>query len=196
VALDLTLCLIPTQIEALFAKAINNPAYAEWISSIPSIIKDPDRFDFQDEGLIQLKEDVAALKDFYRFTDDHYFYDVSRCSSTIDYLLNEHLRATHGSVPPSLLWEGGNKYPSITAGQGIPTSLYDKAQVESIFHLLVALKFSDLRVHYDYEKMQEAGVYKLTRPENLEALEETFYQIKDIFLLALAEDLLVFKEID
>ena len=51
-------------------------------------------------------------------------------------------------------------------------------------------------VHYEYEKMLEAGVYKLTHTENMEMLELAFYEIQDIFLLALAEDLLVFKAID
>lgn len=195
-ALDLTLCLVPKQIEVLFSKAAHNTDYAEWIQSIPSLLKDARPFDSQDEYYIQLKRDVAALKEFHQFTEDHCFYDTYRCFSTIDYLLDEHIRATASSVQPALLWEGGTKYPGVTAGQGMSIKLYDKAAIEEIYLLLVDLEFSDLLVHYDYEKMQEIGVYKLTRPENLEMLELAFWEIQDIFLLAQSEGLLVFKAID
>ena len=74
--------------------------------------------------------------------------------------------------------------------------LYDKKHIENISLLLISLEFNDLLVYYNYEKMQDAGVYKLTHPKNLEVLELAFYEIQDIFLLALAEDLLVFKVVD
>jgi hypothetical protein len=195
-ALDLTLCLVPKQIDALFSKAAHHKNYAEWMQFIPSLLKNSQDFDDRDEDLIQLKKDVAALKDFFSFTDDYYFYDTYRCFSTVDYLLNEHMRATNLRMQPSLLWEGGNKYPGVVATQGMPIKLYDEAHIEAAFHLLVDLDFSDLLVHYKYEKMLESGVYKLTSPENLELLELAFYEIQDIFLLALSQDLLVFKRID
>ncbi|RZJ89517.1 MAG: DUF1877 family protein [Hymenobacter sp.] len=195
-ALDLTLCLVPKQIEVLLSKAAHNADYAEWMQFIPEILKGSQPFGFQDKDFIQLKKDVASLKGFFQFTEDHYFYDTCRCFSTIDYLLDAHIRATASSVQPALLWEGGTKYPGVTAGQGMSIKLYDKATIEDIYLLLVDLEFSDLLVHYDYEKMQEIGVYKLTRPENLEMLELAFWEIQDIFLLAQSEGLLVFKAID
>jgi hypothetical protein len=197
-ALDLTLCLVPKQIQAIFSKATNNATYAELLPCIPSLLKEPQWFDYRDKDLdlIQLNKDVAELKTLYHFTDDHYFYDSSRASSTIDYLLNEHIRTTNSSTPPSLLWEGGTAFPLIKAGQGIPISLYDKAQLVEAFHLLVDLEFSNLLVHYNYEKMLDVGVYKVTRPENLAAFELAFYEIQDIFFLALSENLLVLKRID
>jgi hypothetical protein len=195
-AFDLTLCLVPKQTETLFLKAAHNANYGEWMQFIPSLLKDRQGFDDQDEDLIQLKQDVAALKAFYQFTDDHYFYDTYRCFSTVDYLLDEHIRATNFSIQPSLLWEGGTKYPGAIAGQGMSLRLYDEAIIERVFPLLDNLTFSNLLVHYDYEKMQEAGVYKLTSLANLEVLELAFYEIQDIFLLARVEDLLVFKAID
>jgi hypothetical protein len=195
-ALDLTLCLVPKQIEALFSKAAHNKNYAELMQFIPPLLKNSQDFDDRDEDLIQLKKDVAALKDSFSFTDDYYFYDMYRCFSTVDYLLNEHMRATNLRMQPSLLWEGGNKYPGVVATQGVSIRLYDEAHIEAAFHLLVDLDFSDLLVHYKYEEMLEAGVYKVTSPENLEMLELAFYEIQDIFLLALSKGLLVFKRID
>lgn len=195
-ALDLTLCLVPKQIEALFSKAAHNENYAEWIQFIPSLLRDHQGFDDHDEDLIQLKKDVAALKGLYSFTDDHYFCDTSRCFSTIDYLLDEHIRATNFGMQPALLWEGGTKYQGVTATQGMPIRLYDEAHIEAACQLLVDLEFSDLLVHYKYEKMLAAGVYKLTAIEKLEMLDLAFYQIQHIFLRASSEDLLVFKEID
>ena len=196
VSLDLTLCLVPKQVEVIFSKAAHNENYAELLQFIPSLLRDRQIFDDQDEDLIQLKKDVAALKGLYLVTDDHYFYDTSRCFSTIDYLLNEHIRATNFGMPPALLWEGGNKYLGVTATQGISIRLYDEAHIEEICQLLVDLEFSDLLVYYNYEKMLAAGVYKLTALENLEMLDLAFYEIQHIFLLALSEDLLVFKKID
>lgn len=195
-ALDLTLCLVPKQIDTLFSKAAGNTAYAEWIQAIPSLLKDPQNNDYQDAGLIQLKHDVAALKGLYHFTDAHYFYDSSRDSYTLDYLLNAHILATNQSISPSLLWEGGTAYPALKAVQGVPISLYGEAAVVEAFDLLADLEFSELLVHYNHEKMQELGVYKLTRPDNLAMLELAFYEIQDLFSLALAEDLLVFKKLD
>jgi hypothetical protein len=196
VAFDLTLCLVPKQIEAIFSKSANNTNYAEWMQFVPELLKDSQPFDYQDKDLLQLKKDVAVLKSFYQFTDDYYFYDTYRCFSTIDYLLDAHIRATNFSIQPALLWEGGTKYPGVTAGQGMSIKLYDKVAIEKIFRLLVDLTFSDLLVYYDYEKMLEAGVYKLTSLENTEVLKLAFYEIQDIFLLALSKDLLVFKAID
>jgi len=195
-ALDLTLCLVPKQIEVLFAKAATDEQYAEWMQAIPSLLKGSQDFDYQDESLTQLKRDIAAIKEEHHFAADHYYYDKYRCFATIDYLLDAHIRATHFCLEPALLWQGGTSYPGITAGQGMFIKLYNEAAVKRIALLLGDLTFSDLLVHYDYEKMLEAGVYKLTTLENSEVLEVAFYEIRGIFLLALAEDLLVFKAID
>lgn len=196
--LDLTLCLVPKQVKALFLKAENDFAYGERMQFITETLEDANYFQHphETEADVQFSNDVTALKKNYQFTDAHHFYDDSRDSSTVDYLLNEHMRATNCSISPSLLWEGGTAFPTIRAGQGIPIRLYNEKQIEEIFLLLADLEFSDLLVHYDYEKMQEVGVYKLTRPENLWKLELTFYAIQDIFLLAHSEGLLVFKKID
>ena len=163
---------------------------------IPAILKDPNGIDYQDEALIQLKKDMAALLGSHQSLADHHFYDSYRHFSTVDYLLDKHIRATNSDLSPSLLWEGGTNYPNATAEQGMPIRLYDKAAIEKIALLLADLEFSDLLVHYDYEKMQQAGVYKLTPPENMDSLELAFWEIQDIFLLAQAEGLLVFKAID
>ncbi|RZJ93089.1 MAG: hypothetical protein EOO60_06010 [Hymenobacter sp.] len=195
-AFDLTLCLVPKQIETLLLESTNNINYAEWMQFIPELLKGSQPFDYQDQDLQQLKKDIAALKRFYHFTDTYYFYDTYRCFSTIDYLLNEHIQVTDTSIQPALLWKGGTKYPGVTAGQGMAITLYDKAAIEKISLLLVDLTFSDLLGYYDYEKMMEAGVYKLHPLESQEVVEVAFYKIRGIFLLALAEDLLVFKAID
>lgn len=195
-ALDLTLCLVPKQIESLFAKAVHNHAYAAWMQFIPSLLVNSDAGNHQEENYIAMKNDVAALKKFYRFTEEHYFYDESRCSSTIDYLLKKRTSDINPSIETSLLWEGGNKFPNISPTQGVPIKLYDKKQIEKISLVLIDLEFSDLISYYDYDKMRDIGVYKLTRPDNLSMLELAFYKIQDLFLLALAEDLLLFKVID
>ena len=195
-ALDLTLCLVPEQIEALFSKALVNKPYAEWMQFIPRMLRGQDFTDIQDEGLTKLKQDVEALSRFFNFTEDYYFYDVNRSFSTVDYLLNQYIKANSAPVQPAILWEGGNAFPAVVAGQGMFIKLYDKAQVRAIALLLIDLEFADLLKYYEYDTMLEAGVYKLTSLENQESLEDTFYAVKYLFLIAFSKGLLVFKAID
>lgn len=195
-ALDLTLCLVPEQVKALFSKALVNKPYAEWMQFIPSMLRGQDFSDVQDNGLTELKKDVEALSGFFHFTEEYYFYDVNRSFSTVDYLFNEYIKANSLPMQHSILWEGGKTFPTIVATQGMPIKLYDETQVRAIALLLMDLEFADLLKHYEYDKMLEAGVYKLNSLENRESLEDMFYTVKYLFLSALSEGLLVFKAID
>ena len=195
-ALDLTLCLVPEQIEALFSKALVNKSYAEWMPFIPGLLRQRDFTDIQDDGLSELKKDVEALSRFFHFTEDYYFYDISRSSSTVDYLLNQYIKANSLPMQPDIVWEGGNAFSAVVATQGMPVKLYDKAQIRAIAFLLIDLEFADLLKYYEYDTMLEAGVYKLTSLEKQELLEDTFYAVKYLFLIAFSEGLLVFKAID
>jgi len=195
-ALDLTLCLVPKQVEAIFSKALVNKPYGEWMELLPNILRGKDFTDIEDDGLVEFEKEVKALNRFFHFTEDYYFYDVDRNFSTVDYLLNEYMRANSLPMQPAILWEGGNAFPTVVATQGMPIKLYDEAQVRAIARLLIDLEFADLLKHYDYDNMLEAGVYKLTSLENRKSLAETFYTVKYLFLSALSEGLLVFKAID
>ncbi|QKG56811.1 DUF1877 family protein [Hymenobacter sp. BRD128] len=195
-ALDLTLCLVPKQIEALFSKALLSKPYAEWMEFIPGLLRGKDFADIQDNGLAELTKDVEALSHFFHFTEDYYFYDVNRSFSTVDYLFNEYIKANSLPIQPDILWEGGNAFSTIVATQGMPIRLYDETQVRAIALLLINLEFADLLKYYEYDKMLEAGVYKLNSLERRESLKDTFYTVKYLFLAAFSEGLLVFKAID
>jgi hypothetical protein len=195
-ALDLTLCLVPKQIEAIFSKALINKPYAEWVEFVPGILRGRDFTSIEDNAFAELEKEVEALNRFFHFTEDYYFYDVNRSFSTVDYLFNEYIKANSLPMQQAILWEGGNAFPTIVATQGMPIKLYDEAQVRAIALLLIDLEFSDLLRHYEYDKMLEAGVYKLTSLENRESLEETFYTVKYLFLSAFSKGLLIFKVID
>ncbi len=197
-ALDLTLCIVPKQIETIFQKAKNNFEYAEWVSFIPTILQEKEFTDFGNETIIQLKNDVQNLKKYFNFTESDIFYDLYRCSSTLDYLINEFQKANQIEAESNIIWNGGNKISgSITDGEGVLLRLFNKNQIHNIISLFSPISFSDLKPHFDYSKMKEIGIYKLTNPENMEVLNDTFEKIKKIFERANeGEDLLLFKKID
>lgn len=199
-ALDVTLCVVPQQIDAILAKAASNPAYAEWVASVPDILSNPNFADFQDATLVQLKQDINELKHFFEFTESMYFYDQARCSATIDYLLNEYFAVHEIDLANDLLWDGGAVLSAaIAGGQGVPARLYDAKQIRQINRVLTNIQFDELLAGYDYDKMQTADVYKLVsaEAENIDIMSETFRRIKDIFAHASQdENLVVFKQID
>jgi hypothetical protein len=199
-ALDLTLCVVPRQIDTIVLKAETSPAYAEWIASVPDILKNPNFEDFQDAALVQLKWDVSKLKQYFEFTERMYFYDQARCSATIDYLLNEYLVAHRIDLPNDILWRGGDVLSAaITGVQGVPVRLYNAPHIQQISQVLATICFDKLLAGYDYDKMQTVGVYKLVsaEKENIDVMRKTFEEIKDVFLRAsLAENQLIFQHID
>ena len=172
---EITLCLVPRQIEIIFAKGLTNSSYAEAIQFVPDLLTNPKPYDYQDDSFLELKKDVENISHFFNFTEEHKFYDGSRSGATIDYLLTEYIKANAIDAEISLLWNGGKAFPNITAGQGMSIRLYEEPQVNEMFGLLADLEFGDLLVHYDYDKMEKAGVYKLKSLDKQWVLEEAFY---------------------
>jgi hypothetical protein len=197
-AIDLTLCVVPSQIAAIISKAAADAAYAEWVAFVPSMLQNPA---FNDHGLREvqeLKADLNHLKSFFQYTTDCHFYDSYRCTSTLDYLLGCHERQQQFTLAPRPLWEGGNVLSAgIVGSQGIPVRLYDRAAITTIYELLMSLDPTDLLAHYDYQKLLDTGVYKATRPENTDIIPYTFYAIEELFRIACENDnLLILKVLD
>ena len=197
-AIDLTLCVVPSQIAAIISKAAEDAAYTKWVAFVPSMLKDPA---FNDHGLRELQElkaDVNHLKSFFQYTNDCHFYDSYRCTSTLDYLLDSYGQQQELTLAPRSLWEGGNVLSAGTVGsQGIPVRLYDRAAITSIYELLTGLDPTDLLAHYDYQELLDTGVYKATRPENTDLISYTFYAIEELFRIAYKnENLLIVKVLD
>ena len=67
------------------------------------------------------------------------------------------------------------------AKQHIQLRYLDNKKTSEICFLLKGIDFNDLLPYYDYEKMKEAGVYKLTRPESLEHLRTEFEELKEFY---------------
>ena len=198
-ALDLTLCTVPRQIYFIISKALEDADYAELVSFVPTILYEQDFDDFNDTTRIQFKQDVQGLKTVYRASEPDYFYDKWRCSSMLDYLIDEYLLSQRLSFPPRFIWNSGNPVsPSIRGGQGAPVRLYDRAQIKAMYTLLAELQFSSLLPFFKHEAMVEEGVYKLnTSPESEIATEKAFLKIKALFRKAKNDDnLLIFKSID
>jgi hypothetical protein len=91
-ALDLTLCIVHQQIDVILTKAENNSEYTECVASIPAVLKGERFEDFGDKDRIQFKEDVITLREYFKPTDLDYYYDETRCTSTVDYLINEYIQ--------------------------------------------------------------------------------------------------------
>lgn len=193
---DLTLGIVPKQIETIFEKARLNDEYAEWISSIPYILKQ-DRFeDFGDEIVIELKKDTLDLKKYYKYSDSCFYCELTRCAASVDFLLNEYIQTNNISVGKDLIWKGGDKIAEkARAGQGIHTRVYTREWIVMMGNLFSKIEFSELKKYYNYSKME--SVYKVVAPDELKYLKYTYNDIKKIFLTALEDDnLLILKEID
>lgn len=197
-AIDLTLCVVPSQIATIFSKAAQDADYAEWVSLVPTILKDQAFYDHGLREALELKTDAIHLKSYFQFTEDCYFYDTNRCSSTLDYLLDQYRQQHPAAIAPRVLWEGGTRIASqMTGGQGSPLRLYDRAAITAIHQLLAAIDPEQLFTFYDYQTIVEAGIYKATRPENKEALLHAFYAIEALFALAYEDDnLVILKRLD
>ncbi|MGI4874127.1 MAG: DUF1877 family protein [Janthinobacterium lividum] len=194
-AIDLTLCVVPAQVYAIFSKAVANPAYAEWVEFVPSILENPSFHDHDLPEVQELKQDVEKLRSFFQFTATDYFYDLNRCSSTLDYLLDAYAQKYQLGVAPQPLWQGGDRIAKeLTGGQGIPLQLYSRESLTSIYEFLDFVDPAELLTFYDYEAMQEAGVYKLTSPENTEVITDAFNCLWLLFNSAYEdENLLILK---
>jgi hypothetical protein len=196
-ALDLTLCIVPRQIDAILTKAENNSEYAECVAFIPGIIRGEGFGDFGDPNRIQFKKDVIALREYFKPTDLDYYYDETRCTSTVDYLINEYIETNDIEIEKNILWTGGDKISSLTGGQGIPLRLYNRDQINSVSEFISRIYFEELMAFYDYDKLDKIGVYKVTRSENILNNKNDFERLKNLFRRASEnENLIILKVID
>lgn len=197
-ALDLTLCIVPKQVDAIFKKGLKNADYAEWISFIPTMLFNENFEDFENDVIIGLKKEVQQLKHFYQYSELDRFYDQARCSSTLDYLINTYINEKKLNFQENFIWDGGNNISDrITGSQGIPIRLYDHIQIKNIHNFLTKIDFAAIITFYNYEKMKTMGVYKLKTSVDIPILEKTFEKIKYIFNQANQnEHLLILKKID
>jgi hypothetical protein len=181
-ALDVTLCIVPAQIETVFVKAQADAAYADWVDTIPQLLANPDYPDFGEPGLLRLKADVQAWQPFFTFTAADSFYDQARVTATLDYLLAQYCQAHTLPEQASVIWAGGEIIsPSLAGGQGVPLRCYRPAQIQQVNRLLAPLQARELLPFYEVTAMQAAGVYKLVPPTCLAEVSATFTRLQALF---------------
>ena len=194
-AIDLSLCIVPTAVERLFDRARTDADYAGLIERIPSIIgrrrtsrheNSPVELDFQ--------RDVLALKNHRPYTDKDIYDDGMRGSATLDWLFAK-LAVTRGirSFPHGFLRRHEEHIAKpisdlALSWVGFPVRYYDRPRLEAIFQLIEGVAFDDLMRFYDYEEMRRAGIYKLTDPQRLPFLKENVENLLALFDTAQREE--------
>jgi len=180
-ALDLTLYVAPPGFEQFIAKATAEPEYASYLQFVPHMLS---RQSFNTQGDLIMKElakDVAAAKKRYPPTlKNIVLEDESRVSCTLDHLLTA-VAATRGMRCERPLWHGGRR-PGADAITGMsPMLLTDAPEVRRLASFFAGTEEKDLYACYDYALLEAAGVYKLTRPDDMECLMVYWRLVKEFF---------------
>ncbi|SET35349.1 DUF1877 family protein [Hymenobacter actinosclerus] len=200
-ALDLTLTALPAAARFALDKA---RARAEYAAEFDKILE-PDKLrqhlvmirrssnGTPEALLLELLADAEQLRPL-PLPEPPEFYSYSRGYATLDHLLAAWLQAR--GQPRQLgnyVFYSGT--PLDTNGQHAYFHYLRPAQVQGIDHILRQAKFADLLGHYDYERLSEQGVYKLTRPEHLPYLEEEYAALRAFFGAAQAAEAFMLIEL-
>lgn len=193
-AIDLTLCIVPTAVEGLFDRARMDAAYAELIQFVPNVLGRPDDVR-HGNGAVErdFQRDVLALKTRRAYTEKDIYEDGMRGSATLDWLFARAAAARGiGGFPHGFLrrHEAAIAKPISDLAfsvQGFPVRYYDRPRLDAIFQLLEGLAFDELIRFYDDEDMKRDGVYKLTTPPYFDFLEENFGNLLALFKAAQRE---------
>lgn len=197
---DLELLIVPPQIEVIRKKAESNSAYGEEVSFLPRVIKDEkwlSRYWNEHPHTKEFTDDVRKLKTHFSYSNEDFFCETGRESSTLDYLLDALIDDyDFSALPKRILWNVGEPFANVTGGQGIPVRIYSSQIVKEISEFLSIAISIDLMKNYDHAKMLDEGVYKLTHPDNKEILSTSFERIKTLFRRAAEKKCLIMNFID
>ena len=196
--LDISLCIVPKQIDTLITKAKANTEYAEWMAFVPTLLKEA-AIDTRGDPIIkQVTRDVREMKQHYRYSKqfDH-FDDPGRVSASLDHLLDIIIDETGSGIPKQILWKGGQPICDHCNGvQGLPVRLYTYEEIKNIHLFLQSIDEKKLLSYYNYERMLESNVYKATDPDRKNLLASLFGKLKEFMARAYNEQQPVLKAID
>jgi hypothetical protein len=140
-----------------------------------------------------VKPDAVA-----QFSSQHAraFYDVSRCTATLDHLLHQYGVLHQLPVPEKVFWQGGVAQPLADDDErDTPVHVYHQEHIADVFGLLLRVDVAQLLSLYNYEELLAQGVYKPARPDQLEYVKETYHALRDLFGKACADECVVVREI-
>ena len=190
--LDLSLTALPPAAGFALAKARARPAYAAEFDKI----LDPDHLRQHLRMLAATPADPAAavLREMLADTEQILtqlpagqplltFYSGTRGYATLDYLLEAWLAARGQPLPAGrYVFYGGTALDS--NGEHAYFQYLTPAQVAAVAAVLAAADFAALLEFYDYERLWELGVYKLTRPQSLPYLAEEYAELQAFYRAA------------
>jgi hypothetical protein len=206
-ALDLELFAISNKANFIIEKSRQNRHYAIDLDKICDIDKlklhlemvraDPNEKDFE-ESLTKLIKDNEIITGFYpaKKNDDFRFYSKTRQYETLNYLLLKFFsdKTIQTRIQNNSLFYGGTDIDY--SKQHTAFRYLTDERTAEVCDLLNSVDFDSLLPYYDKEKMEQAGVYKLTRPENLENLRDEFQELKQFYNNAKNIDAFILAKID
>ena len=187
-AIDLSLAIVPTQVERLFDRANWDREYAELICFVPCILKWPDFFgDRSTRTDLEFERDVLELKKYREYSQEDLYYDSMRGSATLDWLFAKaaEARGMHG-FPYGFLRSGDDHVAKVVsrlavATQGIAVRYYDRSRLEAISQILDGLEFDHLMRFYDYEEMDRENIYRLAGSNRIDFVRDAFGEVVALY---------------
>lgn len=189
------MCVVPHEFENILLKWRSDAQYAEWISSTQRILSRENFQTFNDPILAEFQREILELNNFYKYEREDFFEEQGRESSTLDYIFNRFIDESEVDLPHNILWEGGERCENCTSGQGMTLRIYKRSHIQNINSFFQKLSAHDILHRYNYDEMSEAGVYKLTYPDNKYIPAESFAHLKSLFQRAFLNDVYILRNI-
>ena len=187
-AIDLSLSIVPRQVERLFNRAKWDVRYAGLICFVSSVLEDGELVGNPgNQTDLDFQKDVLDLKNYREYSQKDLYYDTMRGSATLDWLLGKlaEERGLH-RFSDGFLRSGDDSVAKAVselavATQGIAVRYYDRPRLEAIFEITSGLKFSDLMRFYDYDDLYWNNIYKFAGIDSLGSLRENFEEVLALF---------------
>lgn len=181
-AIDLTLCIVPEQVDVLFEKALEDAEYAQLMAFIPSVFQNQTFQKFDEVKRKLFVDEVNWLRKHLDGLENPVFHDTHRNSDTIDFLIQSWSVAIRYPFKFEGFRSSGNvRSDAITGAQGIPIRVIPFDKVLEITDLLEILDSESLMEFYNYDELQLSGVYKPIEPEDTDSLHTTLNRLKIFF---------------
>jgi len=205
-ALDLTLIAISSQAGFIIEKAMQYHQYAADLDKIYDtnslrlqwqMAQAYDEPQDTQQDLLELIEDSELVNSCYPENEkqNYQFHSYTRGYETINYLLLQYLaeKGLSTDIDDDRIFYGGQDIDY--AKQHVGFRCINSIDTASICELLNSIEFDHLLKYYDYNKLSDSGVYKLTQPENLTALQEEFQELANFYSRAKALDAFILVKI-
>ncbi|MBC6994940.1 DUF1877 family protein [Neolewinella lacunae] len=175
--LDLSMTAVPIEMKNIFSKVIEKreSEYPSIIFSLPRAFK-TDFCDFGHPDWIEFKKDAQMLLEYYpnKQFDNKYYFDSNRTYDALDYLISKKINDYNYTF-----FGDGIEFKESLGVQGRTLKYWDIKILRRKSKLVEKIESGDLMKHYDFEKMEKLGVYKISQINcHKENVEEVFINLK------------------